>query len=245
MKKLCFAIVCTLVVTACVWSPIPQADDTIFNGQFASFEEITAAEYRKAESTKWQCTQLPDSNISPELKQKIIEEIFDKVLGDEGSEFALMVDTLISIYGYYPALGAIAADAAECDVWDMQRGWLFDTTGQLLGGGFSVIGMAVRSDGLIATLGISNSGFPSTPDTLLLLRAADGGRQMEVQLQRRFDTDSTPGTITDWLPQSFFWGADSALYISGFPRTKDDVYYDNRNVVYYRLKLTPYAIQWF
>lgn len=36
-------------------------------------------------------------------------------------------------------------------------------------------GMVVRTDGLIASLGGSSSGFPPTPDTLLLMAPADNG----------------------------------------------------------------------
>ena len=203
----------------------------------ADFEKITSEEYLKAKVDVSKCTQFPERNIPQKLKEKITEEIFNKVLGDEGREFALMVDTLINVYGYYPALEAIVADASKGDAWGVQRGWLFDTTGTILGGGFCVIGMAVRTDGLIASLGISSSGFPPTPDTLFLMTPTHDGRRMNIVHTSRFDTDSAVNTITEWLPSSMFWGPDSSLYISGNPRTNDGSYYDTQREVFYRLKL--------
>ena len=96
--------------------------------------------------------------------------------------------------------------------------------------------MAVRTDGLVASLGISGSGFPETPDTLFLMTPVDDGHRMNTVLTRRFDTDSSTGTITEWLPSSFFWGPDNSLYIKGKPRTNDGAYYDLNREVFYRLK---------
>ena len=230
-----FAAIMVLAATSCLSPHVSQ--NTILPEYSADFEEISSEEYLKAKENISECTQLPQRDIPPQLKEKIVEEIFDKVLGDEGREFALVVDTLINIYGYYPALGAIVADAAKGDAWGQQQGWLFDTTGVLLGGGFSVIGMAVRADGLVASLGISSSGFPPTPDTLFLMVPARDGRQMKTLLLRRFDTDSSTGTIREWLPSSFFWGPDSSLYICGNPCTNNVPYYDLQHEVYWKLIL--------
>ena len=245
MKKIilvCAAMAALAAMTACksVKNPLRQMQGeiqkTIVAGSPADFEKITSEEYLKAKENFLKCTQFPERNIPQQLREKIIEEIFNKGLGDEGREYALMVDTLINIYGYYPALGAIVADASKADAWGMQRGWLFDTTGAILGGGFSVIGMAVRVDGLIASLGISSSGFPPTPDTLFLMTSTRDGRRMNIVHTIRFDTDSAVSTITEWIPLFMFWGPDSSLYIIGNPRTNDGSYYDTRREVFYRLK---------
>ena len=243
---LCAATFAFIAMTACNNGVEPketveeniEKNTKIVTEYSADFEKITLEEYLKAKKNISKCTQSPEREIPQKLKEEIIEEIFNKVLGDEGREYALMVDTLINIYGYYPALGAIVADASKADAWGMQRGWLFDTTGAILGGGFSVIGMAVRVDGLIASLGISSSGFPSTPDTLFLMTPTHDGRRMNIVHTSRFDTDSAVNTITEWLPSSMFWGPDSSLYISGNPRTNDGSYYDTRHEVFYRLKLS-------
>ena len=241
---LCALIVTLAAMTACksgadhkeaVEANIEKKSDTIVIGCSADFEEITSEEYLMAKKSISKCTQSPERDIPKIIKEKIIEEIFDKVLGDEGREFALMVDTLINIYGYYPALDAIVADAAKGDAWGLQRGWLFDATGALLGGGFCIVGIAVRTDGLVASLGISSSGFPPTPDTLFLMTLVDDCHRMNTVHISRFDTDSAIGTITEWLPSSFFWGPDNSLYISGNPRTNDGTYYDLKREVFYRL----------
>lgn len=243
---LCAAMVALVAITACksgveTKETVEANAEMIVAGSPADFEKITSEEYLKAKKSISKCTQSPERDIPQKLKEKIIEEIFDKVLGDEGREFALMVDTLINVYGYYPALGAIVADASKGDAWGMQRGWLFDTTGAIQGGGFCVIGMAVRTDGLIASLGISNSGFPQTPDTLFLMRPVDDGHRLNTVLIQCFDIDSTSGAITEWLPSSFFWGPDNSLYICGNPRTNDGAYYDLQHKVYYRLRLRDAA----
>lgn len=240
MKRI-LPVLIALLASSC-FAPLTrqESSERIYSCIIGDFEEITETEYRQAETNLRQCTQFPDTNISPMLKQKIVEEIFDKVLGDDGREFAREVDTLMSVYGYYPALGMIIADAAKGDSWGQQRGWLFDTTGCLLCGGFCCVKLRVRVDGLMSAFGISSSGCPSVPDTLFLFAVKDNGHVVDTLMQRRFANDTLPATITDWWPVTTFWGADSALYLMGHPSLDSDRYDLDRHV-YYKLRPKVYT----